>query len=42
MSLIPRLFILVPARQHVLAYLPLRAHYRPCEGVVYAALYLYT
>jgi len=40
-SLIPRLFLLVPARQNVMVYLPVRAHYRysPYEGLVYTALY---
>jgi len=41
MSLFPRLSILVPASQHVLAYIPVRAHYYPYEGLVNAAWYLY-
>jgi len=40
-SLIPRLFLLVPARQNALTYLLVRAHYSPYEGLVYVPLCLY-
>jgi len=39
--LFPRLFLLVLARQNALAYLPVRAHYSPYEGLVYIPLCLY-
>jgi len=40
-ALIPSLFILVSARQNVLAYIPVLAHYCPYEGLVYFPLCLY-
>jgi len=40
-SLFPCLFLLIPAHQIALAYLPVRAHDSPYEGLVYVPLDLY-
>jgi len=39
-SLFP-IYLFVPARQNALAYIPVRVHYSPYEGLVYVPLCLY-